>query len=134
MDAQIVLREIAAAAVDLVGLCHTAGDDLDARIEREAIALGSGQFKAHPVTSGNAVIPQKHRRPVDIADDNVHVAVIEEIADREAARDARLHQRRARLIAGIAEGSVLLIQLQQLRLAIAAPRRAAYRPADRRGR
>ena len=41
MDSQIVLRQVAAAAVDFVGLRHAAGDNRDAGVEREAVALGA---------------------------------------------------------------------------------------------
>ena len=88
MDAQIVLRKIAAAAVNFVGLRHAAGDDFDARVERQTIAFGAGKFEADPVAAGDAVIAQNHGRAIDVADDYIHVAIVEQIADRQAARDA----------------------------------------------
>ena len=59
VHAQIVLRKIAAAAVDFAGLRHAAGDNLHARIQGQAIALGSGKLKAHPVAPRNALIPAR---------------------------------------------------------------------------
>ena len=122
MDPQIILRKIAAAAVDLVGLRHAAGDDLDAGIEREPVALGAGQLEADPMASGDAVIAQNHRAAVDIADDDIHIAVIEEIAHSKSARDATLFECRPSLVAGIAERAVLLVQVKQFGLAIASAR------------
>src|SRR5271165_1464118 len=123
VHAQVVLRQIAAAAVNLFGLGHAPGDNFNARVERQAIALGPGQFKTNPVVSWNAVIAQNHRGAIDIADDHVHVAVIKEVAYGEAAGDALLQQRRSGLRAGIAKRAVALIELQQFWLAITGARR-----------
>jgi hypothetical protein len=82
VDPQITLREIATTAVDFVGLCHSACHDLNPRVQCQAIALGSGEFKAHPMVAWNAVILQNHRTSVKVADYNVHIAVIKKIPDR----------------------------------------------------
>lgn len=76
----------AAAAVDFVGLRHATSHNGDAGIQCEAVALGSVQFKAYPVTPWNSTIAQDHRAAVDVADDNIHVPVIEQVAHRGAAR------------------------------------------------
>ena len=120
MDSQIVLREVAAATVNFVGLRHATGDDRDSRIQRETIALGAGQFKADPVTSWNSAISQDHRAAVDVADDDIHVPVVEQVSDCETARDVAFHQSFAGQIACVAEGAVLLIEMKHLRFAIAA--------------
>src|ERR1700723_918820 len=117
MDSQVILRQVAAAAVDLVGLRDATRDDLDASIQRKSISLLSSEFKAHPVTTRNASVAQKHRRTVDIADHHIHVSVIKDIAYCEATRDTALDQRFTGLVAGIAKGAIFLIELEQLRLA-----------------
>src|SRR5262249_59221835 len=85
VDWRVVLREVAAAAMNLVGLRHAAGGELDARADREAIALGARQFEADPMAAGHAGITQNHRAALQILDDDVHIAVVEEVADGEAA-------------------------------------------------
>src|SRR3569833_1516678 len=47
MHAQIVLRKVAAAAVDLVRLGDAIGRQLELRVERQAVALCAGEFETH---------------------------------------------------------------------------------------
>ena len=77
MQAQIVLRKVTAAAVNLISLRDTACSHFDARADGEAVALRTREFKTDPVTARNAVIPQNHRGPVNIADDDIHVSIVE---------------------------------------------------------
>src|ERR1700739_1248531 len=119
MNAQIVLREITSPAVDLVGLCHASRDQLKACANCQPIAPGSGKLKADPVASGDALVLEQHRRSIDFADDSVHLAVVEEVANGETSGRALLHKRWTSLRAGIAESSVLLIHAQDLWLTIA---------------
>ncbi len=58
VQTQIVLRKIAATAVNFIGLRHSAGDDFDAGVEGEAIAFGSSELETDPMTPWNAGIFQ----------------------------------------------------------------------------
>src|SRR5256885_1820603 len=90
MHAQIILRKIAAAAVDLFCLSHAAGNHLELCADTETVALGSGKLKAGPVTAGDTPIAQKYRSAVEIANHHVNIAVIKEIANGETPRDTLL--------------------------------------------
>src|SRR5438552_13923805 len=46
---EVALREIAAAAAHFVRLCEAAGGELDARIQRQFVAPGPGEFEPDPV-------------------------------------------------------------------------------------
>ena len=65
------------------------------------------------------MISQDHRAAIEIVDDHIHIAVVEEIPDSEAARDLLFFERRTSLITGVAKGSIALIHAEKLWLAIA---------------
>src|SRR5207302_1316488 len=73
-------------------------------------------------SAGHALVSQDHRTAIEVAHNNVHISVIEKVADRKAARYAPFHQRRTGQIAGVTEGAVFLVEVHQLRLTIAAAR------------
>src|SRR6266581_7989179 len=79
MQTQIVLREVTAAAVNFVRLRHAAGNHLDPRADSEAVALRAGQFETDPMPACNAMVFQNHGSAVDVANDDVHVAVVKKI-------------------------------------------------------
>src|SRR5215472_6639007 len=56
MQTQIVLREVAATAMNFVRLRHAAGNHLDARADSEAVALRAGQFETDPMPGVNAMV------------------------------------------------------------------------------
>jgi len=58
MQAEIVLRKITAAAMNLVGLRHSSSNNFDAGVESEAIRLGSGELETDPMASSNTIIIQ----------------------------------------------------------------------------
>jgi len=49
---------------------------------------------------------EDHRLAIQIFDHHVHVAVVEQIADRQSPRDAALLQRLSGLVACVTEGPV----------------------------
>jgi hypothetical protein len=85
VDPQIILREVASTAVNFFCLCHSACHDLDPRVQCQAVALGSRELKAYPMAAWNPMILQNHRTPVEIADHDIQITVVEKIADRKAA-------------------------------------------------
>ena len=112
VEPQVVLRQIAAAAPHFIGLREIAGDDFDSRIQRQSVALRPGEFEADPVIARAAFGTKDHRLAFEILDHNFLDAVIEQIADSQAASHSRNLQRRSRLVAHIAERAVALIQEQ----------------------
>jgi hypothetical protein len=71
--------------VNLIGLCDTTRHEFDSRTNRHAIALGARQLEADPIAAWYAVVSQNHRSAVEVADDHVHIAVVEEIAYSQAS-------------------------------------------------
>src|SRR5258708_7820779 len=118
MQTKIVLRQVTAAAVDLVALRDAPGDDFDSCADCEAVALRSRQFETDPVAAIDALILQDHGSAVDIADHDVDIPGVEKIADGETAGYSLLEQRGPRLVTGITKRTVLLVHAKQLRLAI----------------
>src|SRR5215469_4294786 len=76
VQTQVVLREVTAAAMNLIGLSHAAGSHFDACADGQAVALRTRQLETDPMPAGNAVISQNHGSAVDVAHDDVHVAII----------------------------------------------------------
>lgn len=58
VQAQIVLREIASAAMNFAGLRHSSGNNFDTSIEGEAVAFGSSELETDPMASRNPMIFQ----------------------------------------------------------------------------
>ena len=85
VQTEITLRDVTTATANLVGLRHPSGYDLDARPDCHAIAFSTRQFQTHPVAAGNSVVLQDHRRAIEILDHDVHIAVVEQVPDRQAA-------------------------------------------------
>ena len=85
MQARIILREIASAAVHLIRLCHTARYEFHSRANRHAIALGARQIEADPMTAWHSVIFQNHGSAVEVTHDYVHIAIIKEIVDGQTS-------------------------------------------------
>ena len=75
------------------------------------LLLDSRQFKADPVLpTRNSAIPENQWRPIQIPDNNIDLAVIEQVTNCQTARHASLHQRGSRPVTGIAECAIHLVQ------------------------
>src|ERR1700682_3347141 len=85
VQASVILGEIAAAAVHFVGLGHPTRCKSDSGTNRHAIAFGARQIEADPIAAWYAVVFQNHRSAVEVTDDHVHIAVVEEIAYSQAS-------------------------------------------------
>src|SRR6266849_6327674 len=121
MDSQIVLREIASTAADLIHLNQVSGNGLHARVKRQPIALRSREFESDPVVILPAHVAKNHRFAVQILDHDVHTSIIEKIPEGRAAADLRHLNRRANLFADIAKRSIALVQEQELWLPVSGP-------------
>ena len=85
VQTRIILREVAAAAVDLIRLCDTSCYHFYSGTNRHAIAFGARQIEADPIAAWYSVVFQDHRSAVEIPDDHVHIAIVEEIAYRQTS-------------------------------------------------
>src|SRR5215469_17785726 len=119
VHAKIALRQIAAATANLVGLGHSTRGKLDPRADREPIAFRSSQFEAYPMTAGDSPVTKNSGSTVDVFNHHVHLAVVEQVANREPTRHSSFHQCGSGLLAGIAESPILLVKLQDAGLLIA---------------
>src|ERR1022692_2303953 len=120
MHAKIVLRQITSPTMDFVGLAHASSYDLDPRADCQAITLGPSELKADPMPARDPVVSKNHGATVQILYHHVHVSIIKKIAYCQAAGHASFHDRRAGLIAGVAEFSAAQVHVNKLRLAKAA--------------
>ena len=123
MDAKIALGEIATTRTDLVCQCHASGGELDSRAYCKTVALGSAELKADPMISGYPPVAKNQRGAIDVFDNNVQLAVIEQVTNCKPAGNMRLHQRRSSLLACVAKASVTLIQMKKARLFVTGARR-----------
>src|SRR6267143_4264981 len=121
MDSQIVLREIAATAADLVHLDQVSGDGLDTGVQRQPIALRSRKLKSDPVIMVPAHVAKNHGFAVQILDHDINIAVVEKISEGRPAADLGNLNRRANLFADIAKRAVALVQEQELWLPVSGP-------------
>src|SRR5260370_23147105 len=112
MDSQIVLREIAPTAADLIHLNQVSSNGRDARVKRQPIALRSRKLETDPVVIVPAHVAKNHRFAVQILDHDVHASIIEKIPEGRAAADLWHLNRRANFFADIAKGAVMLVQQQ----------------------
>ncbi len=89
MQARIAGGEIAGAGLDLFDLRTSGGSYGDARADRAAIAFGSYQFEKDTMVGILSVVEKQGRRRSHIEYDHIHVAVIVDVAEGDAA--ARVH-------------------------------------------
>src|SRR6185369_16087857 len=115
--------EIATTRSDLFCLCHASGGELDSRAYCKTVALNSGELKADPMISGYPPVAKNQRGAIDVFDNNVQLAVIEQVTNCKPAGNMRLHQRRSSLLACVAKASVTLIQMKKARLFVTSARR-----------
>ena len=84
MEAQVVLRQIATAAVHLAQLRELSRRDSHPSIQRQPIACDTFQLEADPVIARSAFRAQDHGLAFEILDNGFHPAVVEQIADRHS--------------------------------------------------
>src|SRR2546426_2079508 len=76
---QIILREVTAAAADLVYLGQAARGDLHARPDAVPITFHADRFHEHRVILIPTIVAQQLWRPIQIVDDNVNVTIVIDI-------------------------------------------------------
>jgi hypothetical protein len=82
---QVVLREIAGAGSNFIELHDLVGVNSDPRADGGTIALGSNQVKGNAVVAVAGLVDQQRRRLADVEHQNVHVAVVINVAKSSAA-------------------------------------------------
>src|SRR5438094_6326650 len=115
---QIVLRQVAAAAADLLPLLDPAGQRPHARADRIAIRLHADELQREPVMRGIALEAEQVRRVVDVRDGDVDLPVVVDIAERRAAPGLRRRRRRAEPLGHVRKSSVAEIAVDDLSLLV----------------
>jgi hypothetical protein len=103
VHAQVVLRQVAAAATHLVHLCRAAGRDAHARPDRAAVRRGADQLQQQPPVLGRRAGQEQIGRVVHVADHDVDGAVVVDVAERRSAAGLRCRHRRAEPLAHVFE-------------------------------
>ena len=85
MNAEIVLRKIAATAADFGHLFLAARFDFDAGADGTSVTSRAFQPEADPMVRLAGVVPEEAGTAVEVDDENVEVAVIVEVRDGGAA-------------------------------------------------
>ena len=120
VDAQVVLRVVAAAATHLAHERGAASDDADARADGAAIGLSCRPARAPSTTPPvGEVEPVQVRRVVHVVHHDVDVAVVVEVAERGASARARRRHRRAQTLGHVLESAVAQVAIDHLALLVA---------------
>src|SRR4051812_26602916 len=85
MNAQIALREIAAAAADLVNLAAPSRRAINTCADARSIRLDPDRLHFDPVVARSGIAAEKLRHVVDAVDQHIYIAVVIEITQRAAA-------------------------------------------------
>src|SRR5258706_6096537 len=86
MDTQVRARAVASATHDVSALANSARCQEDRRTDGIARAPGaSNQFEGNPVIAVFHHVTQQRRNGIHIIEDNIDVAIIEEVSERSAS-------------------------------------------------
>src|SRR5580698_7729145 len=114
MHAQIVLREIASSAAQLIGLdecfsgvCHGGSRHQNAAADPRTIRLHTDQLDLDPVPVERGIAPQQLRDRVDAVHYDVDIAVVVVVAERTAASRRVLQDAWPTVLCDILKTSVL---------------------------
>ena len=121
MDAEVVLRQVAAAADHFARLHQVAGYGSHAGVQSQTIALDPLQLKADPVIPRAALGTQNHRPAYQILHHRFELAIVEEVAHCQSTADLRNLDGRSGQLADVGKPSIPLIQKQQLGLKVLEP-------------
>ena len=118
MQPEVILREKTTAASNLLDLTQIAGDNPDPRSNPISIAPGADGLDQDGIRGVAAVVPQQLRCAIKIIDQHVDIAIIIYIAKSGAPADPRFQEWGARLRGYLGEGSVAIVLVKQLPLAV----------------
>ena len=119
MEAQVVLRIVAAAAADFLTLLAVGRDEAHQRTDCAPVGLGADKLQRHPVPLAGLIEAEQIRCVVQIVDDDVDVAVVVEVGKRGPPAGLRRRHRRAELLADVREPSVAQVAVDDLALFVA---------------
>src|SRR6266480_2669741 len=119
MESQIALREVAIAAANFVPLNQISGNDFYFCTDTVSIALNANRLDEHGVFGITAIVPQEFRSAVQVVDHNIDIAIIIQIPKCDAAAYTSLQKGAAELKAYFCKGSVTVVLMNEVALAIA---------------
>src|ERR1035437_1237218 len=122
MDASIALRKIAAPTMNFFRLSNSIGHDLDSRVKCHTVAGYTCKFETHPVASLNPRVLEERWRSINVFNDQIQIAGVEDIAYSKSSGNSSFRQRGSRQTARITEATVTLVQLQECGLLVACSR------------
>src|SRR5689334_5289216 len=88
VQAEVVLREVAAGTAHFVGLDEVPGGNSDARVQSEPVAPCSAEFESNPVVVRSSLRAEDYGLTLEILDYDFLGAVIKQVADGESPAHA----------------------------------------------
>src|SRR5258706_1025896 len=119
MQAQVVLREITSAAMDFAELLNTCRADGHAGADRSAIAFCADQIKQGAMVAIGIHVLEQRASLTNVEDDDVDIAVIEDIAEGCAAAALHGQSGESRSLGDFVEGAISIVAMEQHRLPVA---------------
>src|SRR5713101_6529785 len=118
MQAQIVLRKIASAAVYLAELLDAAGMDGDPSTDRRAVALCALKVKfGAMITVGVHIFKQRRSFP-DVQHHDVHIAGVKDVAESGTAPAFQRQGLKTGFLRDLVERSVAIVAMEQKRFTV----------------
>src|SRR6266446_4519687 len=118
MKTEVVLGIVARTAHHLVDAITTPGGHSDARANRASIRARSNQFDDQRPVLAVAIMAQQRRRRIEIVNHHFNLAVVVEIAESAAARNALRRNSGPRPAGDVFKTTVATIAIQQAGLLI----------------
>src|ERR1700674_2862178 len=122
MHPQVILREIAAAAANLIDLGERACNHSHLRTQTESVAARADELNCDPVVGTGPFIVENHGRTVDVFDHNIDSAIVIEIPKRRAPTGLWDGHGSTDGIADIGERAIPLVQEHEFALTVLRPR------------
>src|SRR3954470_12735944 len=116
VHAELVLREIAAAAANLLPLLDAAGDAPHPCADRIAIRRDAGELQGDPVVARVALTAEEIGPIVDVRDRHIDLTVVVEITKGRAAPCLWRRDRRAEPLRHVNETSIARVAIHDLAL------------------
>src|SRR6266571_6309417 len=119
MHAEIVLRKVASAASDLVGLARFSRHNADPGADGGAITVRACQLQSDPVILVRGFEPIEVHRFIYVVDHDIDVAVIIDVAERRAPSGPEIQQRPRNLFGDVLEAFPFHVAINDLALPVA---------------
>src|SRR5229473_1171248 len=119
MQAQIVLRKIASAAVYLAELLDATGMDGDPSTDRRAVALCALKVKFDAMITVGVHIFKQRRSFANVQHHDVHIAGVEDVSESGAAPAFQRQGLKTGFLRDFVEGAIAIVAMEQKRFAVA---------------